>query len=61
MTTRLTGVIADHVNAVNAFDTDAMLATFAPDAIVNDNRREITGIKAIRRWVEKEMVRHLRR
>jgi hypothetical protein len=56
MTTELTGVIADHIAAVNAFDTDAIMATFAEDAYVNDNRREIAGIAAIRRWVEKEMV-----
>jgi len=34
----------------------AYVATFAADAYVNDNRREIVGIDAIRRWVEKEMV-----
>jgi hypothetical protein len=51
-----TGVIAEHIKAVNAFDTDAIVATFAEDAYVNDNRREISGINAIRRWVEKEMV-----
>jgi hypothetical protein len=56
MTTALTGVIADHIDAVNAFDTDAIVATFAQDAYVNDARREIAGIDAIRRWVEKEMV-----
>lgn len=52
----LTGVIADHIAAVNAFDTDAIVATFAEDAYVNDNKREIAGIDAIRKWVEKEMV-----
>jgi hypothetical protein len=56
MTTALTGVIADHIEAVNAFDTDAIVATFAQDAYVNDARREISGINAIRQWVEKEMV-----
>jgi ketosteroid isomerase-like protein len=56
MTTELSGVIADHIAAVNAFDTDAIVATFAPDAYVNDARREVSGVDAIRRWVEKEMV-----
>jgi hypothetical protein len=56
MNTELTGVIAEHIRAVNAFDTDAIVATFARDAYVNDNRREIVGIEAIRRWIEKEMV-----
>jgi ketosteroid isomerase-like protein len=56
MSTKLTGVIAEHLAAVNAFDADAIVATFAPDALVNDARREINGIDAIRKWVEKEMV-----
>ena len=56
MTTELTGVIAEYVAAVNASDIDAVVATFAPDAYVNNARREINGIDAIRRWVEKEMV-----
>ena len=54
--TELTGVVAEHVAAVNALDTDAIVATFAPDAYVNDARREFAGIDAIRRWVAKEMV-----
>jgi hypothetical protein len=56
MTRELKGVIADHINAVNAFNADAIVATFAKDAYVNDNRREMVGIEAIRRWVEKEIV-----
>ena len=56
MATEITGVVADHIAAVNAFDTDAVMATFAPDAYVNDARREINGTDAIRRWVEMEMV-----
>jgi hypothetical protein len=56
MSTEMTGVIAEHVAAVNAFDTDAIVATFADDAYVNDAHREIAGIDAIRRWVSKEIV-----
>ncbi|MCU1422257.1 MAG: hypothetical protein JWN36_1908 [Microbacteriaceae bacterium] len=56
MSTELTGVIAEHIRAVNAFDVDAVAATFAHDAYVNDNRREFVGIDAIRRWIEKEIV-----
>ena len=54
--TELTGVVAEHINAVNALDADAIMATFAPDAYVNDARREFTGAEAVRRWVAKEMV-----
>jgi hypothetical protein len=56
MSTELTGVIADHITAINSFDIDAAVATFADDAYVNDNRREIYGVDKIRRWVEEEMV-----
>ena len=52
----LTGIVAEHIDAVNAGDTDRAVATFAEDAYVNDNRREFVGIDAIRRWVAKEMV-----
>ncbi len=54
--TELTGVVAEHINAVNALDADAIMATFAQDAYVNDARREFTGAEAVRRWVAKEMV-----
>jgi limonene-1,2-epoxide hydrolase len=48
--------VAGYLAAVNAFDVDAIVAAFAPNAYVNDARREIRGVDAIRRWVEKEMV-----
>jgi hypothetical protein len=56
ITTELTGVVAEHIAAVNALDIDAIMATFAEDAYVNDARREFVGIDAVRRWVAKEMV-----
>jgi hypothetical protein len=52
----LNPVIAQHIAAVNAFDTDAIVSTFADDAFVNDVHREFWGMDAIRRWVEKEVV-----
>jgi hypothetical protein len=55
-TSELSGVVADHVAAVNAFDVEAVMATFAADAYVNDNRREFVGTDAVRRWVEREMI-----
>jgi hypothetical protein len=56
MTTLPDGVISDHIKAINSFDTEAIVATFAPNAYVNDNHREIQGIDAIRQWVEREIV-----
>jgi hypothetical protein len=52
----LTGVLARHVQAVNAFDLDGFLATFADDALVNDAHREFWGIKAIAAWAAREVV-----
>jgi len=49
-------VVAEHIDAVNAFDTDRIVSTFAPDAYVNDNRREIWGTEAIRTFMSKEFV-----
>jgi ketosteroid isomerase-like protein len=54
--TDLSGVIAEHIAAVNASDLNAIMETFADDAYVNDARREFTGKAAIQRWVEREMV-----
>jgi limonene-1,2-epoxide hydrolase len=56
MSTELTGVVAEFIAAVNACDTDAIVATFVPDAYVNDNRREIWGADAIRAFLSKEFV-----
>ena len=52
----LPDVIATHIAAVNAFDTERIVATFAEDAYVNDNRREIWGKDAIRKFMAKEFV-----
>jgi hypothetical protein len=49
-------IISEHIDAVNAFDTERIVATFAPDAYVNDNRREIWGTDAIRAFMAKEFV-----
>jgi hypothetical protein len=56
MTTELNGVIAEHIAAVNDFDVDRIMATFAPDAYVNDNHREIWGPDRIRRFDTREFV-----
>ena len=52
----LHGIVAEHVAAVNAQNEDAIVATFADDAFVNDAHREFWGTDAIRRWVAKEIV-----
>jgi hypothetical protein len=54
--TEIGGVVAEHLAAVNAFNVDAIAATFADDALVNDARREFWGIDSVRRWIAKELV-----
>jgi ketosteroid isomerase-like protein len=58
MTTQLSldPTIAAHVAAVNSFDLDAIMDTFAEDALVNDAAREFWGHDHIRAWISKEMV-----
>ena len=51
----LAPVLAEHIAAVNAFDEDAIVATFADDALVNDVHREFWGHQAIRRWAAREL------
>ena len=54
--TTLPAIVAEFIAAVNAFDTERIVATFTTDAYVNDNRREIWGVEAIRRFVAREFV-----
>ncbi len=54
--TKLAGVVQEHIRAINAGNTDEIVATFANDAYVNDNKREIVGIEAIRKWVTNEII-----
>jgi hypothetical protein len=56
MATELPTVIAEHIAAVNAFDTDKIVATFADDAYVNDHRNVFEGVASIRKWIDKEIV-----
>ena len=56
MITELPRIVAEHIAAVNAFDTDRIVNTFAGDAYVNDNRREIWGTDAIWKFMDKEIV-----
>jgi ketosteroid isomerase-like protein len=53
---KLPPIVAEHIDAVNAHDTDRIVNTFAPDAYVNDNRREIWGADAIWKFMDKEFV-----
>lgn len=56
MSTSLPPVVAAYFDAVNAFDEEGIIETFAQDALVNDARREFWGIEAIRKWVVKDFL-----
>jgi hypothetical protein len=58
MTTQLTldPVITAHITAINTFDVDAIMDTFADDALVNDISREFWGTDRIRAFITKEIV-----
>jgi hypothetical protein len=48
--------VAAYVAATNAFDLDRLLATFADDALVNDQLRDYWGQTAIREWAERDII-----
>jgi hypothetical protein len=55
VTNSLPSVILDHIHAHNTPDPAAFAATFVPDALLNDARREWIGVDAISKWAEKEI------
>jgi SnoaL-like domain len=48
--------VAAYIAACNAFDLEALLATFSEDALVNDHRNEFPDRRAIRNWAQREIV-----
>lgn len=52
MTLELPDAIAAYMAARNARDPAAMLAGFAPDALVRDDGQTLTGHGPIRQWME---------
>jgi hypothetical protein len=49
-------LIAAYVEATNSFDLERLLATFAEDALVNDQLRDYWGKPAIREWAERDII-----
>jgi hypothetical protein len=49
-------LIAAFVEATNGFDLERMMATFADDALVNDQLRDYWGKAAIRHWAERDLI-----
>jgi len=47
---------AAYVGATNSFDLNRLLATFADDALVNDQLHDYWGKAAIREWAERDII-----
>jgi hypothetical protein len=54
--TSLPPLVADFVEATNCFDLDRLIATFAEDALVNDQLRDHWGKPAIREWAKRDII-----
>src|ERR1700739_2539919 len=49
-------LVAAYVEATNNCDLEGLVATFAEDALVNDQLRDYWGKPAIREWAERDIV-----
>lgn len=49
-------LVAAYVEATNSFDLERLLATFADDALVNDQLRDYWGKSAIREWAAHDII-----
>jgi hypothetical protein len=45
-----------YVDATNSFDLERLMATFAEDALVNDQLRDYWGKPAIREWAKRDII-----
>ncbi len=56
MTIDLPAPVRAAIDAANAHDTDAFLAVFTPDGVVDDWGREFHGPAKIRGWSDREFI-----
>jgi ketosteroid isomerase-like protein len=49
-------LVGAYVEATNSFDLDRLMATFAEDALVNDQLRDYWGKPAIREWAKSDII-----
>jgi hypothetical protein len=52
MTLNLPIILQRYFEAQNTHDIEAMVACFAPDAVIRDEGRDIIGEEAVRAWKE---------
>src|ERR1700744_919558 len=48
--------VVRYIDGSNGFDLNAVMATFAETALVNDQLREYVGVSAIRNWAAREII-----
>jgi hypothetical protein len=49
-------LVSTYVEATNSFDLERLLATFADDALVNDQLRDYRGRESIREWTVRDII-----
>ena len=49
-------LVTAYVEATNSFDLERLMATFAEDALVNDQLRDYWGKPAIREWAIRDII-----
>ena len=49
-------LVAAYVEATNSFDLERLMATFAEDALVNDQLRDYWGKPAITEWAKRDII-----
>jgi hypothetical protein len=48
--------VSAYVEATNSFDLEGLVATFADDALVNDQLRDYWGKPAIKEWAARDII-----
>jgi hypothetical protein len=49
-------LVVAYVEATNTFDLERLMATFAEDALVNDQLQHYWGKQAIREWAKRDII-----
>jgi hypothetical protein len=57
MASNVPGAVGTLLDAANHHDTEALLASFTQDGVVDDWGREFTGAESIRGWSDREFIR----
>jgi hypothetical protein len=56
MNSQLSPAVAAYISATNEHNAEAFLASFTPDAVVQDAGRQFNGLAEIEAWSSKEVI-----